>query len=225
MQWSCITGIWLKCLCIGVYKAPSQNSKYFLDNLSKNLGELICQHEKLCSLPISTEPLITKILNTFNLECLLNKPICFQSENLSYIDLILTNTKDLFKYSEVIQVVIFDHHSFVVTSIKIQLVKGNAKIKIYRDNSKLNMYAFKKIYVKVWITEACMNTRTSKIHFSILLIIMRQLRKKIFRFNNNNFLTKTLRKTIMRRSKLKMYMINLARMKTVLAIKIKGIPV
>ena len=70
-----------------------------------------------------------------------------------------------------------------------------------------------------------MNTRTSKIHFSILLIIMRQLRKKIFRFNNNNFLTKTLRKTIMRRSKLKMYMINLARMKTVLAIKIKGIPV
>lgn len=30
----------------GVDKAPSQNDKYFLDNLPKHIGELTCQYDK-----------------------------------------------------------------------------------------------------------------------------------------------------------------------------------
>ena len=36
----------LKWLCIDVYKAPSQDDKYFIDSLSKNHDELTCQYNK-----------------------------------------------------------------------------------------------------------------------------------------------------------------------------------
>ena len=35
-----------KWLCIRLYKPPSQNEKYFLDHLSKTLGQLTCQYDK-----------------------------------------------------------------------------------------------------------------------------------------------------------------------------------
>ena len=98
-------------------------------------------------------------MNTFNLECLINKPTYLQSEIPSCIDLTLTNKKELFKHSEVNQVGISDHNSFVVTSSKIQLVKGNAKTKIYRDYSTFNMEAFKKDLGK------SLNNKNSYTHF------------------------------------------------------------
>ena len=36
----------LKWLCIGAYKAPSQNDKYFTDNQSKILGQLTHRYDK-----------------------------------------------------------------------------------------------------------------------------------------------------------------------------------
>ena len=75
----------------------------------------------------------------------MKKPTCFQSENLSCINLILTSKKELFKHSEAIQVGMFDHHSFVVRSLKSQLVKGNAKTKVYRDGHGLTWTLLRKI--------------------------------------------------------------------------------
>ena len=66
-------------------------------------------------------------MNAFNLECFIGKPIWFKSENLSCMDFILTNKKELFKHSEIIQLKISDHLGFVATFIKSQLAKGNAK--------------------------------------------------------------------------------------------------
>ena len=66
-------------------------------------------------------------MNAFNLEYLINNPVCFQSENLWCTDLILINKKELLKHLEVIQLGISDHHGFAVTSLKIQFVKGRGK--------------------------------------------------------------------------------------------------
>ena len=38
---------------------------------------------------------------------------------------------------------ISDHHSLIITALKSQLVKGNAKTKVYRDYSEFNMDNFK----------------------------------------------------------------------------------
>ena len=82
-------------------------------------------------------------MNSFGLECLIKKPTCFQSKNPSCIDLILANKKDLFKNSNVLEVGTSDHHSMIITALKSQLVKGNAKRKLYRDYNEFNMDNFK----------------------------------------------------------------------------------
>ena len=66
-------------------------------------------------------------INSLDLECLIKKPTCFQSKNPSCIDLILTNKKELFKNSNMLEGAISDHHSLIITALKSQLVKGNAK--------------------------------------------------------------------------------------------------
>ena len=115
-------------------------------------------------------------LNTLNLEFLINKSACVQPENQSCIDLILTK-KELFNHLEVIQVGISSHHSFIVTSLKSQLVRGNTKSKIYWGWSTFRMEAFKDL-IEVWVPETYTNTCTFKIHLSILLISTGRLRNK-----------------------------------------------
>ena len=105
-----------KWLCIGLYKSPSRNEKYFLGHLSKTLGQLTCQYDKTIligdfNLTVENNNL-ENFMNTFNLECLIKKQTCFQSSNPRCIDLILTNKKELFKNSDVFQVWITDHHSY-----------------------------------------------------------------------------------------------------------------
>lgn len=68
------------------------------------------------------------------------------------------------KHSEVNEVGISDHNSFVVTSSKSQLVKGNAKTKIYTDYSTFNMEAFKKDLGK------SLNNKNAHTHFQNVLI-------------------------------------------------------
>ena len=82
-------------------------------------------------------------INWFGLECLIKKPMCFQSKNPNHIDLILTNKKYLFKNSNVLEAKISNHHSFIITGLKSQLVKGNEKTKLRRDYSEFNMDNFK----------------------------------------------------------------------------------
>ena len=83
-------------------------------------------------------------MTTFNLERLIKKPTCFQSSNPTCIDLILTNKKEFFKNTDVIEVGISDHHSLIVTALKSLLRKGNAITKLYRDYSSFNINHFKE---------------------------------------------------------------------------------
>ena len=60
-------------------------------------------------------------MNTFDLECLIKKPTCFQSTSPNCMDLILTNKKEFFKNSNVLEAGISDHHSLIVTALRSQL--------------------------------------------------------------------------------------------------------
>ena len=130
-------------LCVGIYRPPSQNEKYFIDHLSKTLGQLSCQYDKTVligdfNLTIDNKSL-ENFMTTFDLECLIKKPTCFQSSNPTCIDLILTNKKEFFKNTDVIEVGIPNHHSLIATDLKSLLLKGNAKTKLYRDYNSFNI--------------------------------------------------------------------------------------
>ena len=72
-------------------------------------------------------------MSTFDMECLINNPTCFQSAKPNCIDLILTNKKELIKNSNVLEVGISDHYTFIATTLKSKLIKGISKMKLYRD--------------------------------------------------------------------------------------------
>ena len=74
---------------------------------------------------------------------MIKKPTCLQSAKPNCVDLILTNKKELFKNSNVLDFGISDHHSFIVTALKSRLIKGNAKVKLCRDYSSFQMKMFK----------------------------------------------------------------------------------
>ena len=128
-------------LCVGIYRPPYQNKKYFIDHLSKTLGQSNCQYDETMlirdfNLTIDNKSL-EHFTSTFDLEC-------FQSSNPTCIDLILTNKKEFFKNTDVIEVGISDHHSLIVTALKSLLLKGNAKTKLYRDYNSFNIDHFKE---------------------------------------------------------------------------------
>ena len=93
-----------KWLCIGLYKSPSQNEKYFLDILSKVLSKQTCQFENIMligdlNLTVTNKNLEV-FMNTFSVDSLINRPTCFQSAHATCIHLILTNKISLFKNSK-----------------------------------------------------------------------------------------------------------------------------
>ena len=124
-------------VCWFIYRLPSQNKKYVSDHLSKVLGQLSSQYAKAVligdfNLTIDNKRL-KNFMTTFDLECLMKKPTCFQSSNLTCIVPILTNKKLFFKNTDVIEVGISDDHILIVAALKSLLLKGNAKTKLYQD--------------------------------------------------------------------------------------------
>ena len=110
---------------------------------------------------------------------------------------------ELFKNSNVLEVRISDHHSFIVTALKTQLIKGNTKMKLHRDYSSFQMERFKAdLDQNLKCTNSFEYSNFQNI-FSRVLHNHASIKKKILRFNNSSFMTKAPRKAIMHRSKLK----------------------
>ena len=83
-----------------------------------------------------------------------------------------------------LEVGISDHHSFIITTLKSQLVKGNAKTKLYRDYSELNMDNFKvKLNDKL---RSGIKTEYPNSQNSFIQVFNNHApsKKKIVRFNN-----------------------------------------
>ena len=87
---------------------------------------------------------LENFMTTFNLESLIKKPTCFQFSNPTCLYLILTNRRELFKNTDVIEAEISDHHSLITTALKSLLLKGNAKTKVYWAYSSFNIDYFKE---------------------------------------------------------------------------------
>ena len=196
-----------KWFCIGLYKPQSQNDKCFLDNLSLILNKLTCKFDNIIlmgdfNLNVENKNLEV-FMSIFDMECLIKKPICFQSAKPNCIDLILTNKKELFKNSNVLEVGISGHDSFIVTALKSQLIKGNAKTKLYRDCSSFQMEMFKADLDQNLKCTTSFKYSDFQSIFTWVLHNYVPIKKKILRFNNSRFMTKALRKAITHRSKLK----------------------
>ena len=132
-----------------MYKPPSQSDREFTNKLSSIIDYYSPKHENLIligdfNLSIENQHL-DALIQAYDLNNLINKPTCFQSHTPTCIDLILTNEKDLSKFSNTFETGILDHHKLVSTILKSGNFKGTPKIKIYSSYKTFEPENFNRI--------------------------------------------------------------------------------
>ena len=195
-----------KWLFLAVYKPPNLNNIEFL----KRIGAILDYYsQKYDNITIIGDFNIAKenthlqsMIQAYNLNNLIKEPTCFQSNNPSQIDLILTNQKSMYTFSNTFETGLSNHHKFVSTISKSGSFKGTPR-KGYRFYKSFNIDNFKSILNQK------LNNLSSTIYDNIEETFLSLLnkhaprKKKILRHNNGPFMTKELQKEIMKRSKLK----------------------
>ena len=137
---------------------------------------------------------------TFNLKNLINEPTCFKSQNLSIIDLILTNHRSSFMKTAVPETGISDHHKMVFSILKHTFAKGSPKAICYRHLKNFDQKAFDS-YLESNMAD-CPNLFERFLQiFQDTIQSFAPLKKKIIRYNNKTLMSKSLRKATMARSK------------------------
>ena len=135
---------------------------------------------------------------------LVKEPTCFKSlANPSCIDLLLTNSPHSFQNTTTVTTGLSDFHRMVVTVMKTTFPKAEPKIIYYRDYKKFNLHEFRRELR----CELRNNVVIGYAHFEhIFLTVLEKhapIKQRTVRANEKPFMTKVLRKAIMRRSFLK----------------------
>ena len=146
---------------------------------------------------------LSTLLQLFSLNALINSPTCYQSHIPTCIDHILTNQKSLFKCFKTFETGLSDQHKLISTTIKSGSFKDLPKKKTHRGYKNFGITNFSNA-LRGNLQKV--NDNTSKSFESIFLDalnISAPLKTKMLRFNGSAFMTKKLRKEIMKRSKLK----------------------
>ena len=93
-----------------IYKPGNQNDIEFLNRTRAILDYNFQKYDNgttIGDFSISTENThLQSMMKAFNLKDLIKEPICFQSNNPSQIDLILTNQKRMYKFSNTVETVL-----------------------------------------------------------------------------------------------------------------------
>ena len=151
---------------------------------------------------------------SFDLESLINSPTCYKSTNPSCIDLILTNKKNHFMKSATFETGLSDHHKLITTILRKTISKGNSKKMFYRDYKRFDQKKFETELKLKLNSQKNLSYSTFQAVFLEILNKIAPVKVKVLRFNNNVFMTKSLRKAIMLRSSSKIISPNKGLMKT-----------
>ena len=140
----------------------------------------------------------------YNLRNLVNKPTCFKNpNNPSNIDLILTNKPRSFQNTSAIETGLSDFHKLTATVLKTNFAKLPPKILYYRNYNYFNNAHFRKDLLDNLGT-CSYGVECSEFENKFLDTLNKHapLKKRFIRANNAPFMTKTLCKAIMVRSRL-----------------------
>ena len=199
----------MKCkwLFLGVYKPPIQSDSEFAEEIIRTLNHYVPSYGNILllgDLNMTTENLhLNNLIQIFNLNALIKTPTCYQSHNSTCIDNILTNQKALFSLSKTFETGLSDHHKLTSAIMKSGSFKGSPRKKNYRSYKYFDIDLFKiALQEKLKHLENAAHSAFNSA-FTNLLNEHTPLKTKILRYNHKTFITKGLRKEIMKRSKLK----------------------
>ena len=150
------------------------------------------------------DEILEDFLFEHNCKNLVKEDTCFKSiKNPSCIDVFLTNTPLSFQNTTSVTTGLSDFHKMVVTVMKTTFPKAEPQILYYRDYKNFDLYNF-RTDLREKLSQI---TEKDYFHFEITFLkVLEQhapMKKKVLRANNKPYMTKALRKAIMRRSMLK----------------------
>ena len=192
---------------MGHIRPSSQNDLSFTNelNLALNFFSLIYENFVfLGDFNLSTENVNLKnFMSSFHLESLIDSPTCYKSIIPACIDLILTNKRNHFMKSATFRTDLSDHHKLITTILRKTISKGNSKKMFYRDYKRFDQKKFETELKLKLNSQTNLSYSTFQAVFLEILNKIAPVKVKVLRFNNNAFMTKSLRKAIMLRSRLK----------------------
>ena len=109
----------------------------------------------------------------------------------------------MYKFSNTFETDLSNHRKFISTISRSGSFKGTPQIKVYRSYKSCGIDNFKSILNQKLIILSSNTYDDIEETFLSLLNKHGPLKKKILRHNNSPFMTKELRKEIMKRSELK----------------------
>ena len=120
---------WLVC---GYYHPPSQSDEYFFYHLRKVLDNFSTKYDCFVLLDDfdvqENETIFSEFLNAYNAKNIVKNKTCFKSiENLSCVDLIITDKPGSLQHTNVFETDISDHHKLVSTVMKAKLTNTSPK--------------------------------------------------------------------------------------------------
>ena len=195
---------WLLC---GSYHPPSQSLDYFLNILERSIDIYSEFYSNFLLIgdynSEETDPQLSRFLHQYEAKNLVKDPTCFKNpDNPSCIDLLITNKCQSFQHTSTIATGLSDFHKMVVTVLKTTYAKAKAKDVFYRDYKKFDKNLFKEALREGLAKTIISSYKEFETIFLSILNKHAPLKRKTIRANHMPYMTKALRKAIMKRSEL-----------------------
>ena len=195
-----------KWLLFGTYHPPSQPDSYYFENVSSALDIYTKFYNKILLIgdfnAEDSEPCLSDFLYKHECKNLVKDKTCFKSiENPSCIDLFLTNSQYSFQNTFAVATGFSDFHKMVLTVLKVKIDKQKSKKMTYRDYKKFDESNFKKD-LAIKLGKSSTTCESFENNFLEVLENHAPEKSKYNRANQVPYMTKSLRKAIMKRSEL-----------------------
>ena len=135
-----------KWLIISIYRSPKTKASHFIEQISKFLDFYSLKYDRIVTMgDFNLEPddkWLKQLLLDHNLYNLVKERTCYKSLAGSTIDLILTNKKFSFKYTQTFETGVSDHHRMIYTMLKTTFQKLPPKKLKYRSYKNIDESKF-----------------------------------------------------------------------------------
>ena len=149
-----------------------------------------------------SEPCLSQFLFEMNAKNIVKEPTCFKSlSNPSCIDLVITNSFSNFQNTKAISTGLSDFHKMVASVLKHNFHRSAPKELVYRDYKTFDRVIFKR-ELEDKLNQQVNEYKHFEQIFLEILNIHAPIKKKLLRANHVPYMTKALRKAIMKRSEL-----------------------
>ena len=149
-----------------------------------------------------SEPCLSQFLFEMNAKNIVKEPICYKSlSNPSYIDLVIANSSSSFQNTQAISTGLSVFHKMAINVLKQTFQRSSPKEHVYRDYKNFDRLTFKR-ELEEKLNQQINEYKNFEQIFLEVVNTHAPIKRKLLRANHAPYMTKALRKALMKRSKL-----------------------